>query len=194
MCPCPEYKKFGKTLKEREINFDNFLDSKELEKLMTGLAGCVVKKDKIANYLKKVKSKKGKKILKKIYKKLKPIKYGNTILGKTFTESGKKAIERVLLHEWIHVLLSYNKIDFQHIRKKLWILDEGLTTYIETSFSSKRFDISKILEKRLEKCSAGFKIYGTNALKFNKLLKDKNTPKERNNAIKGFHKKQRIKK
>jgi len=186
-CPDPVYTKFGDTTEERIKNINEFLNSKDFIKLSNKCGGNIVNIKTFQKNIKKIKNSQIKKKAERILRKLK-LESSREVVTLTIpkTEREKKFIlKTILFHEWIHVLLISNKIYFQSINPDYWRLDEGLTTYLQISFEKKSSDISKIIKKRMEKSSKDslYIIYAKNALKFNKILKNKKNPNERKKTI-----------
>lgn len=190
-CPAAAYVKFGKTKREHIKRIDEFLNSNEFSSLIKEQGGCVINKKDIQTSIKKLKNEKLKRELNSILKRLKFTPFGSIILTKPETLREKRFLKTILFHEWIHILLNSNRIYFQRIKRKYWTLDEGLVTYLQTFYGNKKSDISKIIEKQFKskKATDLFKTYGRNALKWNKILKNKNIPEERKKAIFVFYKK-----
>lgn len=128
--PYPESNEFkNRDVKERAGKLGLFLKSSLYKKLKNKGGGCVSSRECFNEELKSlnlIKDLKLKKLIKKIYKRLEKL-HKKTKYIVIVTEYN----ERVLLHEYIHLLLKTNNIKFQKINKKYWIYDEGLTTYLE---------------------------------------------------------------
>lgn len=186
-CPDPIYTKFGGTTGKRIKNINEFLNSKDFIKLSNKCGGNVVNIKTFQKNIEKIKDNRIKKKSERILKKLKSESSSGVVtLTTPRTEREKKFIlKTILFHEWIHVLLMSNKIYFQDIKPGYWKLDEGLTTYLQISFEKKSSDISKIIKKKMKKSlrDSLYIIYAKNALKFNKILKNKRDPNERKKAI-----------
>jgi len=194
-CPEPLYVKFGKNIQERMKNIDRFLDSRDFIKLSKEkIGGSVLDSKDIINFHKNISNLKDYWIKNKCKKILRKIKSSVTkmvvVVTTTKNERQRKFLFNIVLfHEWIHILLFSNKI--RSIKPKQWVLDEGLTTYLQIFFENKKTNISKIIKKRLKiaKKDSLYRIYARNALKFNKILKNKKDPIERKRVILNYYKK-----
>jgi len=194
-CPEPFYVKFGKRIQERIKNIDRFLDSRGFIKLSKKkIGGSVLDSKDIKNFQKNINNLKDYRIKNKCKKILRKIKSSITKMVVVITipknERQKKFLFNIVLfHEWIHILLFSNKI--RSTKPKYWVLDEGLTTYLQVSFKKKRTDVSKIIRQRMKKARKDslYRVYAKNALKFNKILKNKKKPTERKKTILDYYKK-----
>ncbi len=212
-CPDPIYDRFGKTSKEKIRNINLFLNSKEYKSMISGEGGQVSTKYSLKYQKKLTKKIKDKKINarltklnQKIESKLKSLDLVGiediALITKT-TKDKEKITKRILRHEWIHILLFKNKILFKRINKELrheWIhillfknkilfkrinkeyrmYDEGLVTFLEFFIDKNIKDLEKI-EQKIE--NPYRRNYFTYAIKFKKLMKNKDTPQVRKGKI-----------
>jgi hypothetical protein len=194
-CPEPIYVKFGKTVEERVKRVEEFLSSREYAKaIKQWFGGSVVDIKGFQKNITKLKNKELKKKYEKILRKLKPsISNKAVVIALPQDKRKLKFAFKALFHEWIHLLLLSNKICFQNLKPKYWKLDEGLTTYLQTSFETKKIDISEIIRQKIKrsKKSSLYALYAKNALKFNTFLKNKKDHVERKKAILRYFKKLR---
>lgn len=169
-CSDPEYIKIGgKTRIERAKNIEQFIKSDLYKKQLKGRGGTVLTINEIKqqkNNLKHIHNKTLKKEL---------INHNNK-LKKTIKKKYLVIVidYKSLIHEFIHVLLNVNKLDFSKIKNN-WELNEGLVTYLEHLIQNKK------LKKPKDQMN---NIYYHNAIKWGKLLKNAKTPQEKNKIIK----------
>ncbi len=187
MCPDPIYTQYGKTLHERTKNIDKFVNSKEFQEIIKRFGGQVMKKKELTQGVKIVRNIENKNLMKEIQNLIKKIK--NKIKSSTslalLTETKiKKEQEylkkRILLHEWIHIILFKNNIRFQKINKKDWKNDEGLCTFCEEFVNNNLDKLESKAKKITYPMEHQYYIY---AIKFRNLLKNASTPKERKQII-----------
>lgn len=189
-CPDTPYSKFGKTKTERLKRINEFLSSKDFANQIKKSGGCVVTLKTLQYVSRRIKNKKIEIRWKKLVNKIRQrTKFGLAVI----TEPADKkefnfTLNNILFHEWVHVLLTYNKINFQKIKHSFWLLDEGLTTYLQIFSENEKVDLEKRIKSRIKRkgTSKLFKLYAKNALTFNVLLKNKKYPKERYKAIINF--------
>jgi len=126
---CPDYNKFGRG-NERVKNIEKFLSSKLFMKSIKKQGGCVINKK---DFINKVKNIRNLNIRKKYEKIIKKMKGKNLVVyvSKPTNIKERKFVETIILHEWIHILLNYNKINLQKINPKFWILEDGLVNFIQ---------------------------------------------------------------
>ena len=121
------------------------------------------------------------KLLKKIEKRI--ITNKIALLTKTTRKKELHNMQSVLIHEWIHILLAKNKIDF-NLKNYNWKYNEGLVTYLTWILEDKTYR----LEDGFKNFKSTFeKHYYSKAIEFRKLLKNKKTPKERKQTIMKFY-------
>lgn len=175
-CPKPDYMKISSN--DRFENIEEFLRSKiykrDVENCKNEGGGSVLEKkyfERFEKEIEKISNRKLKTKVKSIFNKINEEFYSDFLA----VMCKGKAFDKILKHEWIHVLLKKNDIYFQE-RKKKWEWDEGLVTYLQY-FISNKFDK---LEKRLEKSENKFyKKYAKYALKWNEILQNYKEPEER---------------
>jgi hypothetical protein len=85
-----------------------------------------------------------------------------------------------LRHEWIHILLDNNKIQFQEISKKYWPYDEGINEYMGTFLDGTLEKLEKFRDKENYPMEKKNWVY---AIKLRELFKDKKIPRDRKKAI-----------
>lgn len=178
-CPDREYSKYGKTHIQRIKNIERFLQSNEFHILKRKYAGTIIEKKALKKIkLSKIQNLKIRTKATKLVKELRRKESLAALLPIIKNQKERKFfLNIVLFHEWIHTLLLENGIYFQRKTFAKWYLDEGLVSYMQL-FSEKRIsDLSnKANNYKNSNVRKGFLIW-------NKLLKDKLTPKERHNAI-----------
>ena len=165
-----ELNKFGKTLKERAYNIENFLASDMTAYYGDGL---VVDIKETFETIKNINNRKIKRRLTLLLKNFKVYAGEAVVLGKDM-----KNIEynKVLHHEWIHVLVEYNNLTF-----KDWRYNEAFAVYLEHYF--KTMDGKDLDDLKMHiKATNHKKNYGRVSRrmeKFVKLLEDKNTSQKK---------------
>ncbi len=188
MCPDPIYDKYGKNPSEREKNIEKLINSKEFQELTNRYGGQVIRKKSFNEFfLKRIKNIENKRIQKeflKIYKKIKNRLKNQTeiaVLTKSNIEKEKEFVKKVILvHEWVHVILFKNNINFNKYDGKSWQYNEGLVTFCQ-AFIGKSLDELEIkVRKETYPMEKQYYVY---ALKFKKLLENVNSPKERRKII-----------
>ena len=182
--PIPlEFNKFGITLKQRAKNIDDFLSSDRSEYHGEGL---VVDIAETFGTIKNIKNQKTKKRLTLLLNSLDAYSGEAVVLSRPENAVEKKNIAGVLYHEWIHVLVEYNKLTFRD-----WKYNEAFTVYLEHHL--KTMDNKDIEDlKEMVKKPSHKKEYGavTRRMdKFIKLFADKGTPEERMAALHVFKQK-----
>ncbi len=188
MCPDPIYNKYGKNSLERAKNIEKLINSKEFGELTNRYGGQVIREKSFNKFfLKRVKNIENEKIKKeflKIYKKIKNT-LRNQIEIAVLTKSNIKKEKEfvmgiILLHEWIHVLLVRNNIDFRKSDGKYWQYNEGLVTFCQ-EFVENNLDELELKAKEITyPMEHQYYVY---AIKFRELLKKTNIPKERKKII-----------
>ncbi len=186
-CPDPIYQKFGRTSKTRIKNFSKFLNSKDFKGLLKRYGGQVAQKDHINDeiyLILKIKDEKIKKQMIRFYSNLAKKFETTDSVAVLATPKKKEEKERqlsyCLRHEWIHILLEKNNIDFQKIHPKFWPYDEGLNEFIGEYIDDNLQNLERI--RREEKYEFEKK-YVSYAIKFRELMEYKNTSQKRKLAI-----------
>lgn len=187
---CPELVlvKYGKDVKTRIKNLDKFLKSKDFKIQSKKSGGSIFLISEVKKNFKMVKNEQ----IQKIPKLLKNKTLGNRwaiVISKTTKRELKFLFDMILFHEWVHVLLSDNKIYFQKIKKSYWKYDEGLTTYMCNFSDGSLNKLAERYEREKNNKNSLLKIYLKNALIFSKLLDKCNRGKERKIKIIGFYNK-----
>lgn len=183
MCPDPIYNKYGKTPYERAKNIECFIDSEEFKECLGRFGGQVIERNTFKKYfpgwINEIENLEVMGELYSIYKKiLGAIGMGSRIA--VLTKSSKKSeIEKVksfvLFHEFIHILVNENKLDF-----KDWRYNEGLVTYFQEFSDS---NLGK-LEENVKRTKYDFqKQYYIYAIKFRDLFNKMNNAERRKQAI-----------
>lgn len=169
-CSDPDYIKIGgKTKIERAKNIEKFTKSDLYKKQLKGRGGTVLTIKEIIKQKSNIKYIQNKKIKNEL------INYNNK-LEKTIKRKYLVIIidNQSLIHEFIHILLNVNRLDFSRVRNN-WGINEGLVTYLEYYIQNKRL---------LPPKDSMNKIYYDNAIKWKELLKKAKTPQEKNKIIK----------
>jgi len=178
-CPDKEYPKYGKTQVQRMKNIEKFLKSKEFSVLKRKYAGTIIEKKALNNIrLNQIRNNQTRRKCFKIVSNLKKRKDLTALLPIIKNQKERKFLLNVILfHEWIHTLLLENGIYFQRKTIAKWYLDEGLVSYMQLFSEKGKSNLgNKANNYKNSNVRKGFLIW-------NKLLKDKLTPKERHNAI-----------
>lgn len=182
-CPDPIYQKYGKTAEQRIKNIDKFVNSKDFKNCLKRYGGQVIQKSKLKKEEKGIKQIKDKEFL-KFHEKLKKQFGKNNFLALLTIPRNKREKEWqmkfCLRHEWIHILLHKNKIQFQEIAIKYWPYDEGINEYMGAYLDANLDNLEKFRDKEDYPIEKKYWIY---AIKLREFFKDKNTPKERKKAI-----------
>jgi len=184
-CPDLIYNKFGKNSEARVRNIQAFINSGEFKKCLRRFRGQVITKkglEQIWKLSNKIENSGLRKELQILYKKIN-LKNKDYIVLLTKTADKKQhnlLMTRILRHEWIHVLLEKNKIYFQKKNKKDWKYDEGFVTYCE-AFLDNNLYLLEAISKRIKYPME--KQYYVCAIKFKRILHDKNSPVERKKII-----------
>jgi len=188
MCPDPIYMKYGKTPYERAKNIEEFLSSKDFEECLNRFGGQVINKESFKkdfpSWIEEIENSTIKRSYLDIYNKIEK-RLGKSehiaILTKSEKESEKDSLKSfVLFHEWIHILINENNLNFSYSKKSNWKYNEGLVTYFQ-EFSEGKLDK---LEENVKRNNYHFqKQYYIYAIKFRDLLKDIDNPKERKKKI-----------
>ncbi len=183
MCPDPIYIKYGKTSYERAKNIECFIDSDEFKECLERFGGQVIERNTFKKYfpgwINEIENLEIRRELHTIYKKISGAMGMGPRIAVLTKSSKKSEIEKiksfVLFHEFIHILVNENKLDF-----KDWRYNEGLVTYLQ-EFSNKK--INK-LDEEARKSTYNFqKQYYVYAIKFRELLKGDNVPEKRKQKI-----------
>ncbi|MBR9701329.1 hypothetical protein GOV13_00215 [Candidatus Pacearchaeota archaeon] len=193
MCPDPIYQKYGKTPKQRIKNIDKFVNSKDFKDCLKRYGGQVAEKSELKKeekLIRGIKSEKLRNELLRFYKKLNS-QFGKTdflaLLTIPRNEKEKEwQMKFCLRHEWIHILLSKNRIYFQEIHKRYWPYDEGINEYLGAYLDGTLNKLEKFRDKEKYPLEKKNWVY---AIKFKELFKDSKTPEERKKTIKGLIKK-----
>jgi len=186
MCWDSIYTRFGRTIENRIENIEKFNKSKELKKIVKRVGGQAITKEEVIKGIKdckKIQNEKLKKELLSLHKMIKlNLKENNlALLTKTKNQKHQELLlNSILIHEWIHLLLLKNKINFKDISEKHWKYDEGLVTYLEYYIKNKLNHLESTKKKTKYPTAKVYYIY---AIKFRKLLKNKETPKERKKVL-----------
>lgn len=175
-CPDKQYSKYGQTQNQRIKNIERFLKSKDFFTLKKRYAGTIIEKKSIQKIkVRDIKNLEIRQRCNKIISNLKKKKSHAALLPIIRNKKERKfLINVVLLHEWVHTLLLYNRINFQKRTKSKWYLDEGLANYLMLFSETGKTDVKVKTKNFLMK---------KGLLIWNELLKDKSTPKERYNTI-----------
>jgi len=186
-CPDPIYQKYGKNPQQRIKNIGKFISSKDFKVCLRRYGGQVVQRDELKQqkiWINGIKDEKLKEELIKLNNKLKE-QFNKSdylaLLTIPRNEKEKKWQTIVCLrHEWIHILLNKNKIRFQTIAKKYWIYDEGINEYMGSYLDKTLGKLEKFRDRESYPIEKKYWIY---AIKLRELLKGKNIPKKRKEAI-----------
>ena len=190
-CPDPIYIKYGKTPEARNHNISKFVNSKDFKDCLKRYGGQVASRSELKKEVKwvsQIKDKKIKKELLAFYEKLaKKLNKTSYIALLTIPKSKKEEywqLKFILRHEWIHILLSRNNIDFQKAKSKdYWRYDEGINDYMGAYLDNSLNKLEKFRDKEKYSMEKQNWIY---AIKFRELLKDCRTPKERKRVLTKF--------
>jgi len=125
----PKYNKFGKTDDKRIKNIEKFLSSNFFKRIIKRYGGCVVSRKRFIKNMKKIKNKEIREVYEKIIKSVKG-KERIAFISRPRNIIEGRDLEKIILHEWIHQLLIYNKISLKKINPEFWRLDEGLAIYL----------------------------------------------------------------
>ena len=179
----PEFNKFGITLKQRARNIDKFIFSDM--SLYYG-DGLVVDIPETVKTIKDIKNQKIKKKLLFLLKNFKKYSKEAVVLGRPKNIIEKKKFSGMLYHEWIHVLVEYNKLTFED-----WKYNEAFTVYLEhylKTMNNKDIEHLKFMVKNASH-KKGYGMVTRCMGKFIKLFADKNTPETKMIAIRMFRQK-----
>ena len=182
----PIYQKYGKTAEQRIKNINKFVNSKDFKNCLKRYGGQVAKKkdlNKEEKLIEQIKDEKLKKELLEFQEKIRrQFERTDYLALLTIPRNNKEKKEQIsiLRHEWIHILLHENKINFQSIYKKLWTYDEGINEYLGAYLDKTLNNLEKFKDKENYPTEKKYWVY---AIKFRELLKGKNTPKERKKTI-----------
>jgi len=186
-CPDPIYQKYGKTAEQRIKNIGKFVNSKDFKDCLKRYGGQVAQKSELKQeekWIKQIKDKNLRNELLKFHEKLKK-QFGKTdFLALLTIPRNKKEKEWqtrfCLRHEWIHILLDKNKIQFREIAKRYWLYDKGINEYMGAYLDGTLDKLEKFRDKEEYPMEKKYWVY---AIKLRELLKDKKTPKERDKAL-----------
>jgi len=187
-CPDPIYVKYGKNPKQRIANIDHFLNSKDFKVCLKRYGGQVASRSELAKevkWAKQIKNPEVKEELLTFYKKLAK-RFNKTPYIALLTIPKSKKEEKwqltfCLRHEWIHILLSRNNIDFQKAKSKAyWRYDEGINDYLGAYLDKSLNKLEKFREKEKYPMEKQNWIY---AIKFRGLLKDCRTSQQRKRIL-----------
>ncbi|MDP4039561.1 MAG: hypothetical protein Q8P57_03210 [Candidatus Pacearchaeota archaeon] len=186
-CPDPIYQKYGKTAKQKIKNIDKFVNSKDFQNCLKRYGGQVSQKSELKQeekWIKKIDNEELRNELLKFHEELKN-QFGETdflaLLTIPRNEKEKEWQMRFCLrHEWIHILLDKNKIQFQEIAKKYWPYDEGINEYMGAYLDGTLNKFEKFRDKEDYPMEKKYWVY---AIKLRELLKDKKTSEERKKAL-----------
>ena len=186
-CPDSIYEKYGKTAKQRIKNIDKFVNSKDFKICLKRYGGQVARKSELRKeekLIKQIKDKKLRNELLQFYQKLKNSFGKSDFLALLTIPRNEKErnwqMKFCLRHEWIHILLEKNKIQFQKINKKYWTYDEGIDEYLGAFLDGKLYKLENLRDREKYPMEKKNWIY---AIKFRKLLENKKTPRERKEEI-----------
>jgi len=189
-CLDPVYKKYGNRI-ERIRNINKFFKN-DLKKLSKRYGGEVYSLESLKYQIKLLPLIKNKKIRAEISKLLRKINKeigGNStaLITKTKNKNELKILlKSILRHEWIHILLFHNSLEFGKINNKLWMYDEGLCTYLEAYIDKTTNQLEAKVKARKYPYEKKYFVY---AIKFRELFKDGKTPKDKKMRINYFIKK-----
>jgi hypothetical protein len=186
-CPDPIYQKYGKTAEQRIKNIDKFVNSKDFQDCLKRYGGQVAQKSELKQeekWIKQIKNEELKNELLKFHAKIKNQFGKANFLALLTIPRNKKEKEWqmrfCLRHEWIHILLDNNKIQFQEISKKYWPYDEGINEYMGTFLDGTLEKLEKFRDKENYPMEKKNWVY---AIKLRELFKDKKIPRDRKKAI-----------
>ena len=192
--PVNGFDNFGTTLKQRAKNIDRFLAS-DMSLYYNRGDGLVVDIAETLGVIKNIKNQKTKKRLLVLLNGFKTYAGEAVVLGKPEKTDKRKKISRVLYHEWIHVLVDYNKLTF-----KDWKYNEAFTIYLEHYLKTMDNRDLESLKKEVEeeifnrKHKKNYDIVTIHMGRFIKLFQDKDTSEEKMAALHEFwQKKDQIK-
>ncbi|MBU0760429.1 MAG: hypothetical protein KJ858_01940, partial [Nanoarchaeota archaeon] len=176
-CPDPIYMKYGKTPNERIKNIDKFVNSKDFKSCLKRVGGQVTSRKewkKELKWFKKIEDISLRNELLKLHYQIKK-KLDKTehlaLLTKTKIIKWKKwMMTHCLRHEWIHILLDKNKVQFQEINKKYWPYDEGINEYLGCYLDGTLSKLEKFRDKETYPMEHKNWVY---AIKLRELLKEK---------------------
>ena len=171
------------TLKQRARNIEDFLSSDMSAYYGDGL---VVDIAETFGTIKNIKNQKTKKRLTLLLNSLDAYSGEAVVLSRPENAVEKKNIAGVLYHEWIHVLVEYNKLTFRD-----WRYNEAFTVYLEHRLKTMDNKDIEDLKEMVKKAShkKGYGAVTRRMGKFIKLFADKGTPEERMTALHAFKQK-----
>ncbi len=184
MCPYSNYSKYGDSLEKRTAKISKFILSSEFKKMSEEIGGQVVTFSFLDKYLPNVinmiPEDKIKKIYLSIYKKIKKFKSKSNkiaLLTKIRNKEEKETLtSKILLHEWIHILLEENNL---RIGKRIEY-NEGLVTYLNFFINE---DLNNIEKKMPPKEEGNYYQIFNCAIKFRESFKELDLPKERKTKL-----------
>src|SRR4030042_3868687 len=186
-CPDSIYWRYGKTKDDKIKNINKFISSKDFKSCLRRVGGSVASRkdmEKELILIKKIPNEEIKQEMlryhKRIIDKLKKTERVALITKTNIKKWYNWLMKYGLRHEWIHILLDKNKIQFQEIKKKLWHYDEGINEYLGAYLDSNLDKLEKFRNKERYPMEKKNWIY---AIKFRKILEGKNTPKDRKKAL-----------
>ena len=181
----PEFNKFGMTLTQRAKNIEAFLsfDMSAYRNLGEGL---VVDIQETLDIVKSIKNQKIKKRLLALLNNLKSYAGEAVVIVEPTEQYQNRNVNRVLYHEWIHVLVDYNGLTF-----KDWRYNEAFTVYLEHYLKTMDNKDMKDLRLMVKKAShkKGYGQVTRRMGRFIKLFSDKRTPEKRMAALREFKQK-----
>ena len=181
----PEFNKFGTTLTQRAKNIEAFLSFDVSAYRWLG-GGLVVDIQETLEVVKKIKNQKTKKRLLALLNSFKSYAGEAVVVGDPAEQHQNRNFNRVLYHEWIHVLVEYNGLTF-----KDWRYNEAFTVYLEhylKTMDNKDMDDLRLMVKKASH-KKGYGQATRRMGRFIKLFSDKRTPKERMAALREFKQK-----
>ncbi len=178
------YDKYGDYDNGRIKNISKFFKN-DLKRLSKRYGGEVYSIESLVYQKKIIANIKDKSIRTEILKLLNKIKKHLTnkkiaLITRTNIKNEYKDIMGILRHEWLHILLFQNNIEFGKINNKLWMYDEGLCTYFESYIDGTINQLGAKVKARQYPYEKKYFVY---AIKFRELLKNKKTSTQRKNTI-----------
>lgn len=186
--PVNGFDKFGTALKQRAKNIDRFLAS-DMSVYYNKGDGLVVNIAEAFGVIKNIENPKTKKRLTILLNGFKAYCGEAVVLGKPGKTSEREKMNsvRVLYHEWIHVLVDYNKLTFKN-----WKYNEAFTIYLEHYLKTMDNRDLESLKKEVEEETSNMehkKRYDIVTIymgRFIKLFSDKRTPEDRMATLREF--------
>jgi len=164
---------------------DKFVQSKGFKDVSKELSGSIIKKKSLNTALiRKIEDNRTRKEYEQFYKMVnKAPGEVVVILTKPSNNRERKKVNDFLIHEYIHLLLIQNNIEFKNIGAEQWVLDEGLVIFMEYYIHG---DSRKIMQAKSEDKYTSICL--DYAKKWAKILNNKK-PKERKRIILNFYRK-----